>query len=72
MNLLAITDPALLLSIINTKLRDFYPTLEHLCEDMQIDEATLINHLNSLYLFYYPTLNQLKMSENVKGNPHEN
>lgn len=28
-------DPVILLSVVNTKLRDFYPSLEALCEDMQ-------------------------------------
>ena len=27
-------DPIMLLSVINLKLRDFYPTLDALCEDL--------------------------------------
>ena len=34
-------DPMILLSFINMKLRDFYPTLDMLCEDMNIDRAEL-------------------------------
>ena len=38
-------DPMMLLSVVNTKLRDFYPSLDALCEDMEVDrqeiEATL-------------------------------
>ena len=34
-------DPIMLYSVINTKLRDFYSSLEALCEDMNIDENTL-------------------------------
>ena len=30
-------DPMILLSYLNTKLRDFYPTLDALCDDLQID-----------------------------------
>jgi len=28
-------DPMILLSYLNTKLRDFYPTLDALCDDLQ-------------------------------------
>lgn len=34
-------DPAILLSYINTKLRDVYPTLDALCEDLHIDREKL-------------------------------
>ncbi|MGM9935949.1 MAG: DUF4250 domain-containing protein [Candidatus Ornithomonoglobus sp.] len=34
-------DPAMLLSVLNTKLRDFYPSLDALCEDLQADKAEL-------------------------------
>ena len=30
-------DPAILYSILNMKLRDFYPSLEALCEDTETD-----------------------------------
>ncbi|MBO1680927.1 DUF4250 domain-containing protein, partial [Bittarella massiliensis (ex Durand et al. 2017)] len=29
-------DPAMLLSIVNMKLRDFYPSLDVLCDDLEI------------------------------------
>ena len=29
-------DPVMLLSYLNTQLRDFYPSLEALCEDKQV------------------------------------
>lgn len=38
-------DPMMLLSFINMKLRDKYPTLDLLCEDLQIDRATLLSRL---------------------------
>ena len=31
------SDPMILLSVVNTKLRDFYPSLQALCDDMEID-----------------------------------
>ena len=40
-------DPIMLYSVINTKLRDFYSSLEALCEDMNIDENTLKEKLSS-------------------------
>lgn len=35
-------DPAMLVSVLNTKLRDFYPSLEALCDDLEADRAELI------------------------------
>lgn len=35
------TDPAILLSYINTQLRDFYPSLDELCDDLGIDRKEL-------------------------------
>ena len=34
-------DPAILLSYVNTKLRDCYPSLAALCDDLQADEQAL-------------------------------
>ena len=34
-------DPVILLGVINTKLRDFYSSLDALCEDMEIDRDEL-------------------------------
>lgn len=38
-------DPNMLYSIINMKLRDQYPTLESLCEDLDVSEADLKQRL---------------------------
>ena len=38
-------DPAMLLSVVNLKLRDFYPSLLALCEDMEVDESDLKKRL---------------------------
>ena len=35
-------DPAILLSYINTQLRDRYPSLEELCASLNIDQSGLI------------------------------
>ncbi|MCR4921281.1 MAG: DUF4250 domain-containing protein [Bacteroidaceae bacterium] len=35
------SDPYMLLSYVNTKLRDEYPSLDALCDDMQLDRFTL-------------------------------
>ncbi|MBR6588934.1 MAG: DUF4250 domain-containing protein [Bacteroidaceae bacterium] len=36
------TDPMMLFSFINMKLRDQYPSLDELCEDMGIDKDELL------------------------------
>ena len=34
-------DPVILLSFLNTRLRDFYPSLDALCEDLEQDKTVL-------------------------------
>lgn len=34
-------DPIMLMSFINMKLRDFYPSLDALCEDMELEREEL-------------------------------
>ena len=41
-------DPMILLSVINTKIRDQYHTLDVLCEDLQIDKNELIDVLKGI------------------------
>lgn len=36
------SDPMILLSFINTKLRDFYPLLDALCEDANISKDEIV------------------------------
>ena len=38
-------DPMILLSVVNTKLRDFYTDLDTLCQEMQIEKKELTEHL---------------------------
>ena len=51
-------DPMMLLSFINMKLRDFYPTLDMLCDDMNIDRAELEKKLNEAGFEYNEELNK--------------
>lgn len=39
------TDPAILLSFINTRLRDVYKDLDALCDDMHLDRKALEERL---------------------------
>lgn len=52
------SDPVMLMSVINTKLRDQYPTLDMLCEDMQIDRTALEEKLAEAGFEYNPTANK--------------
>ncbi len=38
-------DPFILLSYVNTKLRDDYPSLDKMCEDLDIDRSELEDKL---------------------------
>ena len=38
-------DPIMLMSFINMKLRDLYPSLEALCEDMDINRQELVEKM---------------------------
>ncbi len=51
-------DPVMLLSVINTKLRDEYPDLDALCEDMQVEQNTLIHMLKGIDYEYDEEKNQ--------------
>ena len=53
-----INNPEILLSIINTKLRDFYSSLEDLCEDLDYDIDEVNTILNSINYYYNNNLNQ--------------
>lgn len=53
-------DPIMLMSVINTKLRDFYPTLESLCEDMDISEKELTEKLETAGFRYDKEQNRFR------------
>ena len=52
------SDPVILLSVVNTKLRDFYPSLQTLCDDMGINEAELKEKLAQVDYEYDAGKNQ--------------
>ena len=41
-------DPVLLLSIVNTELRDYYPSLDAFCEDRLVKKELIIRALKSI------------------------
>ena len=41
-------DPVLLLSVVNTKLRDVYHTLDELCEDMDVERDDITGKLKGI------------------------
>lgn len=45
-------DPYMLLSVVNMKLRDSYPSLDALCEDLEIDRKELEAKLKSVGFVY--------------------
>ena len=45
-------DPIILLSYVNTKLRDYYPNLDAFCDALEVDKNTLIEKLASINYFY--------------------
>lgn len=53
-------DQIMLLSVINMKLRDFYPTLEALCDDMDINQEELTDALKAIGVEYMPEINQFR------------
>ena len=49
-----------LLSVVNTKLRDFYSSLDALCDDLGEDKEEIINILSTINYHYDEDLNQFK------------
>lgn len=45
-------DPMMLFSFINMKLRDFYPSLDALCQDMQVSKEEIVNKLKAVGFEY--------------------
>ena len=40
-------DPMMLFSVVNMKLRDTYPSLDKLCDDMQVNKNILVDKLKA-------------------------
>lgn len=51
-------DPVMLLSFINLKLRDYYGSLEHLCDDLDVKEQEIRDKLASIDYHYNEERNQ--------------
>lgn len=51
-------DPVMLLSYVNTKLRDEYDSLEELCKALDEDKEALTDKLGGINYFYDAVKNQ--------------
>lgn len=51
-------DPFILLSYVNTQLRDFYSSLEEMCKSLSLKEEELIKKLENIDYYYDADLNQ--------------
>ncbi len=51
-------DPFILLSVVNTQLRDHYPSLEELAAAYMVDVETLTSRLAAINYHYDPVKNQ--------------
>lgn len=53
-------DPVMLLSYINTQLRDFYDSYEDLCKALDLDQNEVKQKLSMIGYEYDESLNQFK------------
>ena len=51
-------DPVMLLSYVNTQLRDFYPDIEEMCKSLDIDREELENKLAAIDYKYDGSMNK--------------
>lgn len=51
-------DPVMLLSFVNLKLRDFYGSLDAMCEDLDVDKAEVVEKLAGIDYHYDADRNQ--------------
>lgn len=51
-------DPMILFSVLNMKLRDFYPSLDALCDDLDEDKQALLDAMAKVGFRYDPDRNQ--------------
>lgn len=52
------SDPVMLLSFVNLKLRDYYTSLEALCEDLDVSQAEITEKLAGINYHYDTERNQ--------------
>lgn len=53
------TNPILLVSVLNTKLRDFYDSLDSLCDDLDESYLDLVKTLDENGYIYNKELNKI-------------
>jgi len=53
-------DPVILLSYVNTMLRDKYSSLDELCASLDIDKTELEKKLSIISAEYMPEINQFR------------
>ena len=53
-------DPVILVSWLNTQLRDHYASLELLCEDLQLSQSKICQKLAALGYAYAPAHNRFE------------
>lgn len=51
-------DPMILLSFVNTKLRDFYPSLDKMCDDLGCSKEEIESKLSAIDYKYNAELNK--------------
>ncbi len=51
------SDPVILFSALNAKLRDFYPSLDALCDDLDEDRQALVDRMAAAGFRYDPERN---------------
>lgn len=51
-------DPVMLLSVVNTNLRDYYKSLDEFCKAKNIDKEQLVNKLSAINYYYSEEKNQ--------------
>ena len=56
-------DPVILLSFVNTKLRDEYHSLEELCEELGVEKDRLVGLLGEIDYEYDKTSNRFVQSK---------
>lgn len=52
------SNPDMLLSVVNTKLRDEFSSLNELCDTLDVDKEKLISDLKTAGYRYKPEINQ--------------
>lgn len=54
------SDPVMLLSYVNLKLRDEFSSLDDMCDRLDVDKQEIVNKLASINYKYVPEQNQFK------------